>query len=323
MKRGVVLSTGSYLPERIMPNSELEAMVETSDEWITARTGIKQRHIAAEGEFTSDLAVKASKEAIKKAGIEADSIDLILVATATPDETMPSTAATVQHKLGITKGAAFDLNAVCSGFVYALATANGFIATGQAKRILVIGAETFSRLLNWEDRGTCILFGDGAGAIILDAQEQAGTSADKGLLYANIFSDGQYGELLNTTGGISSTQTAGKLTMAGKEVFRHAVAKMPEALTSAMNALSLPLDSIDWLVPHQANQRILKSVGEKLGIDGKKVITTVDQHANTSAASIPLALDVACKDGRIKAGDLVACPAMGAGFTWGSAIIRW
>lgn len=319
MRRPVVLSTGAYLPERLLTNRDMERMVETTHEWIVERTGIEERHIAADGELTSDLAAKAAANAIKRAGIDANTIDMVIVATATPDDTIPSTATRVQYKLGITRGGAFDLNAACSGFVYALGIAAGFAASGQAKRMLIIGAEVFSRIIDWKDRGTCILFGDGAAALLLDVREEK----EKGLLYTNLYSDGAYGGMLATTGGVASTQTAGVLTMAGKEVYRHAVAKMPEAVEAAMHALNLPLSAIDWLVPHQANLRILASVGERLGIAPEKVITTVGKHANTSAASIPLALNAACDDGRIQPGHLVVCPAMGAGFTWGCSVIRW
>lgn len=323
MRRAVVIGTGAYLPQRIMTNADLASIVDTNDEWITERTGIKQRHIAADGELTSDLAVKAAAQAISSAGIPADSIDLVLVATTTPDDTIPSTATKVQHRLGITKGAAFDINAACSGFVYAMSVANGFMLTGQARRVLVIGAETYSRIVDWKDRATCILFGDGAAAVLLEAQEQPGTITDRGVLYNGIQSDGQYANLLVTNGGVSSTGTAGTLFMAGKEVFRHAVAKMPASVEEGLAALGLSLESVDWLVPHQANMRILAGVAQKLGISEDKVVSTVSHHANTSAASIPLALHVASLDGRIKKGQLIACPALGAGLTWGCTILRW
>jgi 3-oxoacyl-[acyl-carrier-protein] synthase-3 len=319
MKRAVILGTGMHLPERIMHNSEFEAKLETSHEWIVERTGIHERHIAAEGECTSDLAVKAAAEAIKNSGIEADSIDLVIVATTTPDDTMPSTATKVQHRLGITRGAAFDVNAACSGFVYAMSVANAFIASGQAKRVLVIGAETYSRILDWNDRGTCILFGDGAAALVLEAQE----NTERGILFAGIHSDGQYTGLLATSGGVSSTMEAGKLFMSGKDIFRHASTKMPAAVEEGLAALDMPLSAIDWLVPHQANMRILASVAQKLHISVDKVVATVAKHANTSAASIPLALHIASHDGRIRQGHIVACPALGAGLTWGCTIVRW
>lgn len=323
MRRAVVLGTGAAMPDKIMTNTDLESIVETSHQWIVDRTGIEQRHIAADHEKTSDFAVKAGKAAIAKAGISADSIDLVVLATTTPDDTMPSTATKVQHALGITKGAAFDVNAACSGFVYAMAVANSFIVAGMAKRVIVIGAETYSRILNWEDRGTCILFGDGAAAVILEAQEGKGENTDRGVLFTGIHSDGQYTDLLATTGGVSSTMTAGKLFMEGKEIFRHAVAKMPAAVEEGMKTVGLPMEAIDWLVPHQANMRILNGVAHKLHLSEQKVIATVSKHANTSAASIPLALHLASGDGRIKQGQLLACPALGAGLTWGCAIIRW
>jgi 3-oxoacyl-[acyl-carrier-protein] synthase III len=319
MRRAVVIGSGAYLPARIVPNSELESMVETTHEWIVERTGIEQRHMAEENEVTSDLAVRAGFDAIEQACVSPSTIDMVILATTTPDETMPSTATKVQYRLGITKGAAFDVNAACSGFVYAMTVANSFIVSGQAKRVLVIGAETFSRILDWTDRGTCILFGDGAAAVLLDAREDS----QRGILHSNIHSDGQYTHLLATNGGVSSTRTAGKLFMAGKDIFRHAVSKMPAAVEEGMAALNLPLSAIDWLVPHQANLRILAGVGQKLGLTQEKVVCTVPQHANTSAASIPLALHLASKDGRIKEGQLIACPALGAGLTWGCTIIRW
>ena len=323
MKRAVVLATGAYLPERIMKNTEFESMVATSDEWIRERTGITQRHIAADGEVTSELGVKAAAQAIKRAGIAANSIDLVIVATTTPDDTMPSTATKIQHQLGITGGAAFDINAACSGFVYAMTIANSFIVAGMAKRVIVIGAETYSRILDWTDRGTCILFGDGAAAVILEAQEQAGSNADRGILFSKIHSDGQYTQLLATKGGVSSTMTSGKMFMVGKEIYRHAISKMPAAVDEALAATGISVSEIDWLVPHQANMRILAGVAQKLHINEEKVIATVPNHANTSAASIPLALHTGSSDGRIKAGQLLACPALGAGLTWGCTLIRW
>lgn len=319
MKHAVVLSTGAYLPKRCVTNRDLESMVDTTHEWIVERTGIETRHLAADGELTSDLAAHAGKQALEAAGILPDSIDLLIVATSTPDDTLPSTATKVQHKLGMTHGAAFDMNAACSGFVYGLSIANGYIVSGQAKRVMIIGAETFSRILDWKDRGTCILFGDGAGAMILEAQE----NTERGVLHVCIHSDGQYAPLLNTTGGVSSTQTAGTLFMAGKDIYRHAVTKMPEAVLENMQAIHLPLDAIDWVAPHQANMRILSAVAQKLGVAESKLIDTVRRHANTSAASIPLALHTAASEGKLKQGHLVACPALGAGLTWGSAVIRW
>jgi 3-oxoacyl-[acyl-carrier-protein] synthase-3 len=323
MLRPLVLATGSCLPAQILTNRELESRIDTTHEWIVERTGIEQRHIAAEGQLTSHLAAEAAKQALERAGVAASTVDTIIVATATPDTTMPATATRVQQQLGIPGAAAFDVNAACSGFVYALSLARALVASGQSKRLLVIGAEIFSRLLDWNDRTTCILFGDGAAALLLDAQPQAGTAHDRGLLTTIIHADGTYGDMLATSGGVALNQQAGVLSMAGKEVYRHAVAKMPEATQEAMQQLGLPLSAIDWLVPHQANLRIMASVGEKLGIDSSKVVSTVQRHANTSAASIPLALDVAAQDGRLRAGQLIACPAMGAGFTWGCALLRW
>ncbi|MDE3060157.1 MAG: ketoacyl-ACP synthase III [Pseudomonadota bacterium] len=323
MRRAVILGTGAYLPQRVMENADFEKMLETNHQWIVERTGIERRHIAAEGELTSDLATQAGKQALENAEVSPDDIDLVIVATTTPDDTMPATAVKVQHKLGMMRGAAFDVNAACSGFVYAMTVANSFIVSGQAKRVLVIGAETYSRILDWTDRTTCILFGDGAAALVLEAQEQPGTSNDRGILFAGIHSDGQYTHLLNTTGGVSSTMTAGKLYMAGKEIFRHAVIKMPEAVEEGMRALGLPASAVDWLVPHQANMRILNGVAQKLHVSEDKVISTVAGHANTSAASIPLALHAGSRDGRIKKGQLLACPALGAGLTWGCFIARW
>lgn len=322
MRRAVIIGTGAYLPEKILKNADLPAHLETNDEWILERTGIKQRHIAAEGEFTSALGIKAGAMAIKNSGVSADTIDLLIVATTTPDDTMPATAAKIQHALGAS-GAAFDVNAACSGFVYAMTIANNFIISGAASRILVIGAETYSRILDWNDRATCILFGDGAAAVLLDAQNGTGTNSDRGILFSKIHSDGKFAELIKTTGGVSSTGNSGLFTMEGKEVFRHAVAKMPAAVEEALQVLDLPKDAIDWLAPHQANMRILKSVAQKLGISEEKVISNVAKCANTSAASIPLALHQAASDGRLKQGQIVACPALGAGLTWGATILRW
>ena len=321
--RSVVLGCGSYLPERILTNAELAAKVDTSDEWIVQRTGIRQRHIAAEGEFTSHLAIKAALAAIEHAGIDAQSIDLIVLATSTPDNTFPATAVSVQNALGIHHGAAFDLQAVCSGFVFALATADNFLKAGAFKRALVIGAETFSRILDWTDRGTCVLFGDGAGAIILDAQQEAGDASDRGVLTTHLRSDGRHKAKLYVDGGPSSTQTVGYLRMEGREVFKHAVGMITDVIVDAFKATGATAESIDWFVPHQANKRIIDASAHKLHIAPQKVVLTVDLHGNTSAASIPLALAVAVADGRIKKGDLVLLEAMGGGFTWGSALIRW
>jgi 3-oxoacyl-[acyl-carrier-protein] synthase-3 len=321
--RSVVLGCGSYLPERIMANAELAARLDTSDEWIVQRTGIRQRHIAAEGEFTSHLAIHASRAAIANAGIDAQSIDLIVLATSTPDNTFPATAVEVQNALGIHHGAAFDLQAVCSGFVFALATADNFLRTGAFKRALVIGAETFSCILDWNDRGTCVLFGDGAGAIVLEAQEQAGKPSDRGILTTHLRSDGRHKSKLYVDGGPSSTGTVGYLRMEGREVFKHAVGMITDVIVAAFEATGTSADDIDWFVPHQANKRIIDASAHKLHIAPQKVVLTVDLHGNTSAASIPLALSVAVADGRVKKGDLVLLEAMGGGFTWGSALLRW
>jgi len=321
--RSVVLGYGSYLPERILTNAELAKMVDTSDEWIIQRTGIKQRHIAAEGEFTSHLGLKAAQAAIANAGIDTQSIDLIVLATSTPDNTFPATAVAIQNGLGINHGAAFDLQAVCSGFIFALATADNFLKTGAFKRALVIGAETFSRILDWNDRGTCVLFGDGAGAVVLEAQSQAGTSADRGILTTHLRSDGRHKDKLFVDGGPSSTQTVGHLRMEGREVFKHAVGMITDVIVDAFDATGTTADDIDWLVPHQANKRIIDASAKKLHIAPQKVVLTVDRHGNTSAASIPLALAAAADDGRIKKNDLLMLEAMGGGFTWGSALLRW
>jgi 3-oxoacyl-[acyl-carrier-protein] synthase-3 len=299
------------------------SLVDTNDEWIVERTGIRARHIASEGETTSMLAIEAAKAVIADAKINANSIDLIVLATATPDYTFPSTATQVQAALGITGGAAFDVQAVCSGFVYALTTADNFLKTGSAKRALVIGAETFSRILDWTDRTTCVLFGDGAGAVILEAQEGVGTNADRGILCTHLRSDGRHLDKLYVDGGPSTTMTTGHLRMEGKEVFRHAVVNLAETVDEALHRSGMAASDISWFVPHQANRRIIDATAKKLGIDPSKVVITVDQHGNTSAASIPLALSVARHDGRIKQGELVLIEAMGGGFTWGSALIRW
>jgi 3-oxoacyl-[acyl-carrier-protein] synthase-3 len=321
--RSVVLGCGAYLPERILTNAELAAKVDTSDEWIVQRTGIRQRHIAAEGEFTSHLAIKAAQAALAAAGVDAQSIDLIVLATSTPDNTFPATAVAVQSALGINHGAAFDLQAVCSGFIFALATADNFLRSGAFKRALVIGAETFSRILDWNDRGTCVLFGDGAGAIVLDAQPQSGIKPDRGVLTTHLRSDGRHKSKLYVDGGPSSTQTVGYLRMEGREVFKHAVGMITDVIVDAFKASGITADDIDWFVPHQANKRIIDASAHKLHIAPQKVVLTVDRHGNTSAASIPLALAVAVADGRLKKGDLVLLEAMGGGFTWGSALLRW
>ena len=321
--RPVVLGCGSYLPARCLSNEDLSRMVDTSDEWIVQRTGIRQRHIAADGELTSDLGIAAARAALAAAQVDAQSIDLIVVATSTPDNTFPATAVSVQAGLGITQGAAFDLQAVCSGFVYALATADGLLRSGTHKRALVIGAETFSRILDWQDRGTCVLFGDGAGAVVMEAQQQAGTREDRGILTSHLRSDGRHKTKLYVDGGPSSTQTVGHLRMEGKDVFRFAVGAITDVIKDVFRDTGYTADDIDWFVPHQANKRIIDGSAHKLGIAPEKVVTTVDRHGNTSAASIPLALDVAVKDGRVKRGDLVLLEAMGGGFTWGAALVRW
>lgn len=321
--RSVVLGCGGYLPEKRLTNAELATMVETSDEWIVQRTGIHARHIAAKGELTSDLAVAAATAALADAGLTVGDIDLIIVATSTPDDTFPATAVTVQRKLQMEHGAAFDLQAVCSGFVYGLSTADAFIRASHAKCVLVIGAETFSRLLDWTDRTTCVLFGDGAGAVILGASVQDGTREDRGLLTTHLRSDGRHREKLYVDGGPSSTGTVGHLRMEGREVFKHAVGMITDVIEDAFAATGYSADDIDWFVPHQANIRIIDGSAKKLGIASEKVVRTVADHGNTSAASIPLALAVAREDGRIKRGDLVLLEAMGGGFTWGSVLLRW
>jgi 3-oxoacyl-[acyl-carrier-protein] synthase-3 len=321
--RSVVLGCGSYLPARILSNDELARSVDTTDDWIVQRTGIRERHIAAAGELTSDLAINAARAALAHAHVEADTIDLIVLATATPDQTFPATAVTVQNALGITKGAAFDLQAVCSGFVYGLSIADAMLRTGAHKRALVIGAETFSRILDWNDRTTCVLFGDGAGALVLEAQEQPGTTADRGILTTHLRSDGKHKSKLYVDGGPSSTQTVGHLRMEGREVFKHAVAMITDVIYDAFKATGTSADDIDWFVPHQANKRIIDGSAHKLGISPEKVVITVDRHGNTSAASIPLALADAVADRRIKRGNLILLEAMGGGFTWGSALLRW
>lgn len=321
--RSQVKGCGSYLPAKRVTNAELAQRIDTSDEWISQRTGIRERRIAAEGEHTSDLGIKAAKDALNDAGMTADDVDLVICATATPDDTFPATATRIQEGLGMVRGAAFDVQAVCSGFIYALSIADNFIRCGQAKTAVVVGAETFSRILDWEDRGTCVLFGDGAGAVVLSAEEGAGTTDDRGILSTHIYSDGRHRDALYVDGGPSTTGTAGFLRMQGKEVFRHAVVRMAEAIDTALETNGLTAEDIDWLVPHQANLRIIESMGRRLKLSDDRVVKTVDRHANTSAASIPLALVEATRDGRIKAGDLVLMEAMGGGFTWGSALVRW
>jgi len=323
MLRSVVLGCGSYLPERVLSNEELAASVETSDEWIVQRTGIRQRHIAADDEVTSDLAIHAAKAALAAAHVDAQSIDLIVLGTSTPDNTFPAAAVSVQAGLGITRGAAFDLQAVCSGFVYGIAVTDALLRTGTYKRALVIGAETFSRILDWKDRTTCVLFGDGAGAVVMEAQQQPGGSSDRGVLTTHLRSDGRHKSKLYADGGPSSTKTVGFLRMEGRAVFKHAVAMITDVIEDAFRSTGTTAADIDWFVPHQANKRIIDDSAHKLGIAPEKVVITVGMHGNTSAASIPLALNVAVKDGRIKKGDLILLEAMGGGFTWGSALIRW
>jgi 3-oxoacyl-[acyl-carrier-protein] synthase III len=323
MLRSIVCGTGSALPAKIVTNADLAERLDTTDEWIVQRTGIRQRHIACGfEETTSVLATRAAEAAMAHAGVGADDIDLIVLATATPDYTFPSTATQVQHNLGITRGCAFDLQAVCSGFVYAMSVADKMIITGMHKRALVIGAETFSRILDWDDRTTCVLFGDGAGAVVLEAAPGTGNMTDRGILTAHLRSDGRHREKLYVDGGPSATKTVGMLRMQGKEVFKHAVGMITDVIEAAYAATGLTSADIDWFVPHQANKRIIDASAEKLKIPPEKVVITVDRHGNTSAASIPLALDTAVKDGRIQKGQLVLLEAMGGGFTWGSVMVR-
>lgn len=322
-RRSVITGTGSYLPQTVLSNVDLAARLDTSDEWIVERTGIRRRHIAAPGEYTSDLGTAAARQALAAAGVTPADIDLIVVATATPDQTFPAVATVIQHKLGMTHGVAFDVAAVCSGFLYALTVADALLTTGAHHRALVIGAETFSRLLDWEDRTTAVLFGDGAGAVVLEAQMQPGTNADRGMLASRLHSDGRYNDLLHVDGGPGSTGTTGHLRMKGKEVFRHAVTNLSTVMGEVLEAASLESKDVAWVVPHQANLRILEATAKKLGLDPAQVVVTVDAHANTSAASVPLALDTAVRDGRIQPGDLLLLEAMGGGFTWGAAAIRW
>ena len=323
MIRSVVQGCGAYLPERIVTNDELARKMDTSDEGIRQRTGITQRHIAADGEFTSHLALKASERALAHAGVKVSDLDLIVLATATPNETFPATATVVQKELGMTKGAAFDLQAVCAGFVYGVSVADSLLKTGMASTALVIGAETFSRILDWNDRGTCVLFGDGAGAIVLKAEQGQGTSADRGILANALHSDGRQHDILYVDGGPSSTRTTGFLRMEGKEVFKHAVVNMSAVVGEVLAKAGLASSDIDWLVPHQANKRIIDGTGRKLGLAPERVVVTVDRHANTSAASIPLALDTAVKDGRIKRDDLLLLEGIGGGLAWGASLVRW
>ncbi len=323
MIRSIVRGFGAALPKRVVTNQEIEGIVETSDEWIVQRTGIKQRYIAGEGETSASLGEAAARAALDNGGLEPEDIDLIIVATSTPDNTFPATAVNIQNRLGITGGFAFDVQAVCSGFVYAMATADLYIRGGMAKRVLVIGAETFSRILDWKDRTTCVLFGDGAGAVILEAGEGEGKTSDRGVLTSHLRSDGSHKEKLYVDGGPSTTGTVGHLRMEGREVFKHAVGMITDVIEAAFDATGTTADDLDWLVPHQANRRIIDGSAKKLGIPLEKVVVTVDLHGNTSAASIPLALATAAADGRIKRGDLVMLEAMGGGFTWGSVLLRW
>jgi 3-oxoacyl-[acyl-carrier-protein] synthase III len=321
--RSRIRGVGSYLPHTVLSNADLAKRVDTSDEWIVERTGIRQRHIAAPGEKTSDLATAAARQALAMAGIPASAVDLIVVGTATPDQTFPATACRVQANLGVGQGCAFDMQAVCSGFIYALTVADNFLRCGGAKTALVIGAETFSRLLDWEDRTTCVLFGDGAGAVVLTAEPAGDPASDHGILATRLHSDGRHHDLLYVDGGPSSTGTVGHVRMQGNQVFRHAVTNLAQVMRDTLAGAGLTADDIDWIVPHQANRRILDGTAAKLGLSPDKLVVTVDQHANTSAASVPLALDVAVRDGRIKSGDVVLLEAMGGGFTWGAALARW
>jgi 3-oxoacyl-[acyl-carrier-protein] synthase-3 len=323
MRRSIIKGVGSYLPSKILTNDDLARLVDTSDAWIVERTGIKERRIAAPGEATSDLALAAAKAALADAGMEAGRIDLIILATATPDQTFPATAATVQAELGISGGPAFDLQAVCSGFIYGLATADSMIKTGQASCVLVIGAEVFSRILDWTDRSTCVLFGDGAGAFVLEAGEGSGTVADQGILASRLHSDGRYRDKLYVDGGPSTTGTTGVLRMEGREVFRHAVINIASVIDETLADQNIKPGDVDWFVPHQANRRILEGTARKLGLREESIVITLDKHGNTSAASIPLAFDAAVKDGRIKRGHLVLMEAMGGGFTWGATLARF
>ena len=323
MIRSVVIGVGAHLPKRVVDNAEMETLVETSDDWIRQRTGIEKRHIAGEDETTVSLGTEAAKAALADAGISADDIDLIIVATSTPDNTFPASAVEIQYRLGMRHGAAFDMQAVCSGFVYAVTTADAHIQAGLAKRVLVIGAETFSRILDWTDRTTCVLFGDGAGAVVLEAQQGRSLTSDRGVLAANLRSDGSHKGKLYVDGGVSTTQTTGHLRMEGKEVFRHAVSMITDVIVAVMDETGLTASDIDWFVPHQANRRIIEASAKKLGIATDKVVMTVGEHGNTSAASVPLALATAVSDGRIKRGDVVLLEAMGGGFTWGAVLLRW
>ncbi len=320
--RAVVRGVGHYLPERVVPNADFEAIVDTSDEWIRSRSGIERRHFAAEGQTTSDLATRAAQKALEAAGLQAGDIDALVLATSTADLTFPSAATMVQASLGMKGGFAFDLQAVCAGFVYALTTANALIVAGQARRVLVIGAETFSRLMDWTDRSTCVLFGDGAGALVLEAAECAGSAEDRGILAADLHSDGSFRDLLFVDGGVS-TGTTGHLRMQGKEVFRHAVEKLAETAHCALDKAGLTAADVDWIVPHQANLRIITATAQRMQVPMERVVVTVQDHGNTSAASIPLALSVGVERGQISPGDLIVTEAIGGGLAWGSVVLRW
>ncbi len=322
-RRAVVEGVGHYLPDRIVPNSHFEEFLDTTDEWIRTRSGIERRHFAAEGETTSDLAVRAARAALDSAGLGVNEIDGVLVATSTPDLTFPSVATMVQSALGMSHGFGFDVQAVCAGFIYALTNANALIVSGQATRLLVIGAETFSRIMDWEDRSTCVLFGDGAGAVVLCAEEGTGTSSDRGILAADLNSDGRYRDMLYVDGGVSTTGTSGKLRMQGNPLFRQAVEKLTSTAEAALQRAGLSHDDIDWIVPHQANIRIIAGTAKKLGVSMDRVIVTVQEHGNTSAASIPLALSVGVAEGKIKRGDLLISEAIGGGLAWGAVVLRW
>ncbi len=321
-KRAVVIGVGHYLPDRVVPNSHFETFLDTTEEWIKSRSGIERRHFAAQGQGTADLAARAARAALTHAGIEANDLDAIVVATSTADLTFPSAATMVQAELGMTRGFAFDIQAVCAGFVYALSNANALIASGQAERVMVIGAETFSRIMDWTDRGTCVLFGDGAGAVILEAQDGTGTSQDRGILSVDLNSDGRHKDILYVDGGVS-TQSTGHLRMQGKEVFRHAVEKLAKTAETALEKAGLTAEDVDWIVPHQANLRIIKATATKMGLPMEKVVVTVQDHGNTSAASIPLALSVGVARGQIKQGDLIVTEAIGGGLAWGAVALRW
>ncbi|MEP4035624.1 beta-ketoacyl-ACP synthase III [Pseudophaeobacter sp.] len=321
-RRAVVVGTGHYLPKRVVENAEFEASLETSDEWIRSRSGIERRHFAAEGETTSDMATAAAQAALDDAGLEAKDIDAIVLATSTADMTFPSAATMVQAKLGMTNGFAFDVQAVCAGFVYALTNANALLLSGQAERVLVIGAETFSRIMDWTDRSTCVLFGDGAGALVLEAQTQSGSKEDRGILATDLNSDGRYRDLLYVDGGVA-TQNTGHLRMQGNQVFRHAVEKLAKTANTALERAELSTDDVDWIVPHQANIRIIQGTAKKMGLSMDNVVVTVQDHGNTSAASIPLALSVGKSRGQIKPGDLIVTEAIGGGLAWGAVVLRW